>query len=161
MEDQYDTRGEANDGSHWCALQVNKYPKGDPQPLWFDPYGVIYPDEILDFIKMPKIPYNTKDIQSILQNYCGFACLAFGHYINAFNKRSGCIYTDADNFLSLFEDLSTSNDYKFNEFVLKQFFQPKDPSLRKEVDLGFKRIGVDVESISTDKNTISDFIQPK
>ena len=36
-------------------------------------------------------------------------------------------------FLSLFDDLNKSIDWKKNEYVLKMFFQSNDPALRKTI----------------------------
>jgi hypothetical protein len=35
----------------------------------------------------------------------------------------------------MFDDLNKSVDFKKNEYILKHFFQPKDPKLRKEIDV--------------------------
>jgi hypothetical protein len=45
------------------------------------------------------------------------------------------LYQDVEGFLSLFEDLNKSIDFKKNEYVLKMFFQPKDPKLRKPIEV--------------------------
>ena len=55
-----------------------------------------------------ELPYNKKDIQSLMNNACGWYCCAYLHFINAFPQRSGDLYTDTEGFLSLFEDLNTS-----------------------------------------------------
>ena len=47
----------------------------------------------------------------------------------------GNLYDDIDNFLQMFDDLTTSHEYKKNEFILKQFFRSSDPSLRKEINV--------------------------
>jgi hypothetical protein len=107
--------------------------------LYFDPTGVAPPKDVINkykqLTKKEHFPYNTKDIQSALNNACGWYCLAFLHYINAFSHRSKNLYDDADTFLSFFDDLNKSADFKKNEYILKQFFQPKDPKLRKEIDV--------------------------
>ena len=64
---------------------------------------------------------------------CGWYCLAFLHFINESPCRSGHLYTDAEGFMSMFDDLNQSIDYKKNEFVLKHFFEPKEKSLRKPI----------------------------
>jgi hypothetical protein len=35
----YIENGEENDGTHWTCMQVNKYPSGQIEPIFFDPYG--------------------------------------------------------------------------------------------------------------------------
>jgi len=35
----------------------------------------------------------------------------------------------------MFDDLNEKVDWKKNEYILKHFFQPKDPRLRREIDV--------------------------
>jgi hypothetical protein len=35
----------------------------------------------------------------------------------------------------MFDDLNKSVDFKKNEYILKHFFVPKDPKLRKEIEI--------------------------
>ena len=42
MEDEFDPEtGERNDGSHYTCFQVNKYPNGKKQGIYFDSFGCI------------------------------------------------------------------------------------------------------------------------
>ena len=82
-----------------------------------------------------QFPHNTKDVQSLMSNACGWFCLAFLHYINAFPKRTKNLYDDTDAFLGMFDDLNKHIDWKKNEYMLKQFFQSGDPKLRKSIDV--------------------------
>ena len=70
-----------------------------------------------------------------MNNACGFYCLALAHFINSSLHRSKDLYTDVNQFMDLFDDLNTSIDWKKNEYILKMFFQAKDPKLRKEIDI--------------------------
>ena len=72
-----------------------------------------------------KLPYNTKDIQSLMNSVCGWYCLAFLHYINAYDKRSKDLYTDCEDFTDLFDDLNKSCDHLKNENILKHFLGVK------------------------------------
>jgi hypothetical protein len=138
MEDSIDDEGNENPGSHWCCLQINKYPNGKIEPFWFDSMGVC-PPEIVKKIVLnfcgQKLPYNTKDIQSMMNSACGFYCCALLHYINACPTRSRDMYFDIENFLEMFDDLNKSVDFKKNEYILKHFFVPKDPALRKAIEI--------------------------
>jgi hypothetical protein len=100
-----------------------------------------------------KIPYNTKDIQSMMANACGFYCCAYLHYVNNFSHRCGDIYDDTEQFLSYFDDLNKSSDFMKNEFILKQFFSSADPSKRGKItsliDTGTT---IDPENITNDRN---------
>ena len=81
------------------------------------------------------LPYTEKDIQSLMNNACGWYCLAFGHFINASKFRSNNLLNDASSFLEMFEDLNKSVDFKKNEYILKHFFRSEDPSLRKDIEV--------------------------
>ena len=78
-----------------------------------------------------------KDVQSLMNNacMCGYYCVAFLHYINAWQHRTKDLYADVDIFLHYFDDLNKSIDWKKNEYILKMFFQSSDPALRKEIDV--------------------------
>jgi hypothetical protein len=131
MENEYGEEGERNEGSHWVCFQVNKYKSGVKEGIYFDSYGEGMPEIVEKYCG--KIPHNKIDIQSLLEGTCGYYCLAFLHFINASPCRSGHLYTDAEGFMSMFDDLNKSIDYKKNEFVLKHFFEPKEKSLRKPI----------------------------
>lgn len=139
MQDSVDETGQLNPGTHWVFLQVNKYPSGEIAPFYFDSYGVAPPEDVKKAVekltKRKGLPYNKKDIQSLMNNACGFYCLALSHYINASRFRSGSLYKDIDEFLELFDDLNHSVDFKKNEFLLSNFFRSSDPKLRKEIDV--------------------------
>lgn len=150
LEDEYDEKGQLNNGSHWTCFQIAKYPNGKVAPIYMDFFGMpppeIIKETLMKFCKQ-KIPFNTKDVQSIMANACGWYACAYLHYINNFSHRTGDIYEDTECFLSYFEDLNKSTDFMKNEYILKMFFQPKDPSLRREITTV-----ADVESITNDTN---------
>ena len=138
MEDSHDAEGKENSGTHWTMLQVNKYPNDKIEPFYFDSYGEPPSKNIKNFVKnncSKGLPYNTSDIQSLMNNACGWYCLALSHFVNASPYKSGDLYSDVETFLSMFDNLNEKVDWKKNEYILKQFFQPKDPSLRKEIDV--------------------------
>lgn len=138
IEDSEDKEGNKNDGTHWTCLQVNKYPNGKIEPFYFDAYGMPPPESIKKAVLNTcgqKLPFNTKDIQSLMNNACGFYCVALLHYINEAPTRSRDMYLDVEHFLEMFDDLNESVDFKKNEYILKHFFVPKDPKLRKEIEI--------------------------
>jgi hypothetical protein len=160
LDDSIDDEGNDNEGSHWTCLQVNKYPSGRVEPIFFDPYGAPPSESIKKFVQDntgKKLPYNEKDIQSLMNNACGFYCCAFLHYINNWEHRKKDLYDDVELFLSYFDDLNKSIDWKKNEYILKHFFQPKDVSLRKDIDVLTEKItkedtgkGLDIMKIPVD-----------
>jgi hypothetical protein len=123
MEDEYDERGKPNDGTHWVALYIKKLPDGKLEPIYFDSYGVAPPKSVTDFVGTVHIPYNTKDVQGLLSDICGWFCLAFLYMLTSFPHRSGDVYVDAGNFLELFDDMNKVVDMHKNEWILKHFFQ--------------------------------------
>ena len=150
LEDEYDAKGVLNSGSHWTCFQIAKYPSGKVEPIYFDAYGMPPPEVVkermMKFCKQ-KIPFNTKDIQSLMANACGWYCCAFLHYINNFSHKTGDIYEDTEQFLSYFDDLNKSTDFLKNEYILKHFFRSSDPRLRKEITTI-----ADAETITEDTN---------
>jgi hypothetical protein len=135
MEDEFDENGERNDGTHYTCFQVNKYPNGKIERIYFDSFGMPPPEIVIKFCG-GSLPYQTKDIQSLMNEACGWYCLAFLHFINAWGGRSGDLYTDCDNFTDLFDDLNKEKNHLKNEFVLKHFFRSEDATKRKPIELG-------------------------
>lgn len=138
LQDSETEDGEDNQGTHWTMAYIRETPKKQIQPIYFDPYGAPPPEQLKKNMEKQcnmKIPYTTKDIQSLMNNACGFYCLALAHFICASNYRTNDLYTDVEQFMDLFDDLNTSIDWKKNEYLLKHFFLAKDPKLRKDIDV--------------------------
>lgn len=139
LENSEDEEGNQNDGTHWTACQCNKYPSGDIETIFFDPYGAPPSENVKKILKATSgknhVPHTTRDIQSLMNNACGWYCLAMGHFINASQYRTKNLYEDVNTFVSLFDDLNESVDFKKNEFILKHFFRSSDPNLRQEIDV--------------------------
>ena len=134
MENEFDEDGQRNSGSHYTCFQVNKYPNGKKEGVYMDSFGMPPPQIVEDFCGM-KLPYSTKDIQSLMNSACGWYCLAFLHFINSSEHRTKDLYTDSGLFTDLFDDLNKSTDHLKNEFILKHFFRPADPTKRKPVEM--------------------------
>ena len=138
LDNTIDDEGEDNEGTHWTCLQVNQYPNGKIEPMFFDPYGAEPSQSIVKFVKDncgKYLPYNKRDIQSLMNNACGWYCCAYLHFINASQYRCKDLYEDTEKFLNMFDDLNHSTDFKKNEYILKHFFRSNDPKLRKEIDI--------------------------
>ena len=136
MEDSIDEDGKQNEGTHWTCFQVNKYPNGTIEPIYFDSYGMPPPIAIKKYVEKGSdkhLNFTNRDIQSLMGNACGYFCLAFLHFINHFPHRSKDLYKDTDTFLTLFDDLGVSADFKKNEYILRLFFQSEDPSKRSDL----------------------------
>jgi hypothetical protein len=135
LENEFDEDGMRNEGSHYVCFQANKYPTGKTEYIYFDSFGQPPPQEVIDFLGGHP-PHSDKDVQSLMSGACGWFCLAFLHYINVGHGRTGDLYTDANHFLEIFDDLNKEKSHLKNEFLLKHFFQSADPALRKPITLG-------------------------
>ena len=126
-----------NDGTHWTCLYSRKNRQTSTiDYIYFDSTGCIYPNEVLQFVGRSRIPYNKKQIQSQLNNACGFWVLAFLYWISVWEHRSHVLYVDCEDFLGLFDDnLNDQVDIMKNEFILSQFFQeaPIDGDMKESI----------------------------
>ena len=134
LEDAHSKDGKRNQGTHWTCFQCNRYKSGKIERIYFDSFGMPPPTSVTDFVG-GHIPHNDVDIQSLMNEACGWYCLAFLHFINASEYRSGDLFTDANHFISMFNDLEKSHDFKKNEFILKHFFRSSDPSRRMAIEV--------------------------
>lgn len=138
LQDSETEDGEQNGGTHWTMMYVRETPKKQLQPIYFDPYGAPPPEIVKNNFEKnynKKLPYTTKDIQSLMNNACGFYCLALGHFITASKHRSNDLYKDVDTFMDMFDDLNHSIDWKKNEYILKHFFLSSDKNANKNVNV--------------------------
>lgn len=137
LQDSENDDGDDNSGTHWTMCYIRQTPKGQFQPIYFDPYGMPPPENVKKIIENQcnmKCPYTTKDIQSLMNNACGFYCLAISHFICASKYRTNDLYRDVDEFMDMFDDLNQSIDWKKNEYILHHFFRAEDPNDRKSID---------------------------
>ena len=145
IEDSHDENGNENEGTHWTFLQCNKYPNDKIESIYFDSYGAPAPKHVIECVEKTTgskgLPHTTPDIQSLLNNACGYYCLALGHFINSSQYRSGDLYTDVNRFLEMFDDLNKNVDFKKNEYILKHFFRSSDEN---------KRVPIEIDNISKD-----------
>ena len=139
LEDEYDENGNPNMGSHWTCFQINKYPNNKVDGIYFDSYGVDMAEDVRKYIKrhtkIEKLAHTTKNVQSLMNNACGWFVCAFLHFINSSEYRSKELYNDVESFLDVFDDLNTSIDFKKNEYILKHFFQSEDIEKRTPVEI--------------------------
>ena len=135
MENEFDEDGHRNQGSHYTCFQVNKYPSGKIEKVYFDSFGEPCP-QIVEKFCGGSMPYNTKNLQSLMNSACGWFCLTFLHFINACEMRSKDLYTDCEIFTDMFDDLNKSTDHLKNEYILKHFFRSADPSKRVPIHVG-------------------------
>ena len=138
LEDELDEHGKPNTGSHWTAFYTVKHPNDTVDSMYFDPFGAAPPRDVKKFVEKltgESLPHTAKDIQSLMGECCGFFCLAWAHFVTASPYRSKDLIQDTESFLSMFDDLNSSVDFKKNEYVLKHFFQSNDPANRIPISL--------------------------
>ena len=128
LEDEFEDDDKTrNGGSHWTCFHIGTH-NGEICIMYFDSYGISPPENLKKIIKAKynkKINYLTKNVQSLMSDACGWFCLAYLHFINAFYNRTGDLFSDSSIFLDLFEDLDLSVDWQKNEMILKMFFVEK------------------------------------
>jgi len=138
LENEENGEGQDNGGSHWTCFYVAQYPNQKTEAIYFDPFGFPPPEVVKKRVKDTygiSLPYTKTDIQSLMSNACGWYCMAFLHFIIANPLRSKNLYDDVASFMGMFLDLREKTNWKQNEWVLRQFFQAKDPKLRKPIDV--------------------------
>lgn len=138
LQDSITDDGDENNGTHWTMAYIRETPKGQLLPIYFDPYGMPPPENVKKIIENQTkkyCPYTEKDIQSLMNNACGFYCLAMAHFITASKYRTNNLYEDVSDFLEMFDDLNQSIDFKKNEYILKHFFLSEDPTIRNKIDV--------------------------
>lgn len=135
LQDEFNPQtGEQDQGTHWTAFQCNE--KGC---YYFDSFGMPCPEVVKRFIHRfnpeLKIIYNEVDIQSLMSDVCGWYCMAFLYAINNERMSTGDLVYDGDHFIMMFNDLDKTHDFKFNHYVLLNFFRSSDPDKRTPIDL--------------------------
>ena len=102
------------DGTHWLAIVLR-----GKQCIYFDPFGILPPTEIIDFcrrIKGSHLAYSTMEIQNIKADTCGwFGC---GLFIYLHNNPNKDLYLASNEYTSQF-----SHDTTQNNTILKAFFR--------------------------------------
>ena len=80
LENEYDEKGELNDGSHWVALFVDH----DYNCFYFDSFGFPPANCVLKYMRKSKkrITYNSRVIQNINSSICGLYCLTLLVWMN-------------------------------------------------------------------------------
>ena len=101
-------------GTHWMALKIQ-----DKNCVYCDSYGFLPPEEIISFCKRiskSHLTYNTKEIQDINAQTCGFFALAFILFLHL--NTSDDLYKMSSSFSNLF-----SLHTKLNNKILQKFFR--------------------------------------
>jgi hypothetical protein len=74
-------------GTHWTALYVDQK---DRWAMYYDSLGVVPPLDVIRAVETYKrgmpLYYNTQQVQSFVQGYCGQHTLWFGYYLDKINR---------------------------------------------------------------------------
>ena len=100
-------------GTHWMALKIE-----NKNCVYCDSYGMLPPEEIISFCKRVQkshLSYNTKEIQDLSAQTCGFFAMAFLIFLNYNNNNN--LYQKSSSFSNLF-----SSNTKLNNKILQQFY---------------------------------------
>lgn len=111
-------------GTHWIALRLK-----NNQCSYFDSFGMVPPQEIVDFCKRivkSSLTYSTKQIQHMKQTSCGFYCIAFLIFTNQ-NKNKN-IFSLSNSFLNMFYIDTIQNNKILQEYFTKQIKEKINPS---------------------------------
>lgn len=163
LSNSVDENGHPASGTHWVCFAIVKHLNGVKQGFYFDSFGIPEPKEITEFVKghFPhQLPYNNKDIQCQLNNACGWYCLAILHFIFACPYAGSDLYSSVETFLSMFKNLyDEPQEWKYNEWVLKHFFQSTNEDDRKRNPInvfeGLKFIPTDTGNIANPETITS------
>jgi hypothetical protein len=113
MQDNEDVNGNENPGTHWVSAIIN-----NKQACYFDAFGCVPPRNVQEFLAPYKpFPYNTKEIQNIMSEVCGWYCIYFLYWMMHNNN-----IKSMKERLELFTN-QFSNDVKKNETLLKKYLQ--------------------------------------
>lgn len=105
--------------SHWTAFYTEPNSKGIPQGVYFDSFGIIFPNEVRNYLKPCKVViYNKTHIQNLESGWCGIYCLYFLQYMQNNKKRIPNIEKRFKSFIEVFDD----DEPEKNLRILKENF---------------------------------------
>jgi hypothetical protein len=96
-------------GTHWTALIIRR-----DENFFFDSFGALPCEEIIDFIKPKKLYHNNWIIQDLNSSLCGWYCIGLLKYIQ--DNKNKLLLTSANDYINMFED-----DTKLNSIILKDY----------------------------------------
>jgi len=117
------------EGTHWVFAKIYDDDSRDEErngkevhkvgALYFDPFGLDMPKEIERFLSPFKpIPYNNRQIQSVITTECGWYCIACDYSLEH-RKNDETYLEDYEKFLAIWSDKPNKN-----LTLLKALFKP-------------------------------------
>lgn len=112
MQDDRDSKGNINFGSHWTSFYIE-----NGKAVYCDSFGLYPPSNVQLFLRHQKpIIINKQQIQNIKSGHCGSYCLSFLHYMT--HHKNMPLKTRLHNYLNLWSD-----DLTDNLNILKKYLQ--------------------------------------
>ena len=96
--------------------------------IYFDSYGYLPPQEIIDFCKRIHNSYNTKEIQNLSTTTCGFYAFAFLLFLQLKNKIIPDLFSRSSAFSKFFND-----NTKYNNKNLQLFYRELPNSSKLQI----------------------------
>lgn len=93
-------------GTHWTAIAI---PENKKYAIYFDSYGVIPDDKVINSLKkqnIKKIYFSNYAIQSINSKACGHYCLVF-----MLDLKNDPTFLNFENFINMFTPYSRQNEF--------------------------------------------------
>lgn len=98
---------DAGGGTHWVSFKIFENGK----VCFFDSFGIKPAKDIEEYLKIFKpIAINTRQIQDIKSDKCGYFCLCFCYFFKDFNSKTNDVFDAYDDFLNMFSKNLKQND---------------------------------------------------
>lgn len=110
-----------SEGAHWTALFIHKN-----IAVYFDSFGCPCPESIIKFCKSKNshLYFNTRVIQDLDSNLCGFYCIAFLKFVSMSNKS---LLKSSNDFSNMFDN----SESELNGYLLKGYLNKFNIPLKK------------------------------
>jgi hypothetical protein len=102
-------------GTHWVFAKITDKGKG----LYFDSFGVYPPEQVKKFIHPLKLIYNTRQIQDIKSEMCGYFCSALAYFLKYDSDPKKSLDQNFVDFIEMFCDNTKDNDKILKEYLKK------------------------------------------
>ena len=115
MEDDLDSHGHSNPGTHWVALFISS----DGNAAYSDSFGSPPPESVVHFGEHGKkhrrhLAYTSKQLQNIQSDVCGWYAI----YFLVFMSRRGETFRNMNDYTDLFDD-----DVRKNRTILEHLLE--------------------------------------
>ena len=107
---------DAGSGTHWTFCKI--YPDGN-KALYFDSFGVYPSQDVKEFLKPLEIMFNSRQIQDIRSEMCGYFCSALAYYLKYDTDPKKSYEDNFEDFLAIFSDDTKKNDTILKEYLMK------------------------------------------